>query len=410
MSTPTTKPEYIAEMRLFLEEVSCNLCRFQHVTDEGVAPENVRIDVECHLGQPNSFADIRVQALEKPAYFVEVKYGYSAERMLSSLARKYGPGSPGAQEASKLILVIDAQNHANWAEVEERIKGVLRPGLELEVWNEQRLLQLIAQRFGLELGTVSAAKLLDVRDAISAAEKRYVLGDQSKYDAMEEALHWHFGFWRLKQLRDSTKADRRSLYPPGRYRDAVIVMADLCGFSGYVRDTREEGVVRACLTSFCTKCRHQIINAGGMFYQFLGDAVMAMFGVPDFRTGYVQAAFDCAKCLAQIGDSVSNEWQRQIDRIQPNGGAHIGIAMGDVEVLSLRPFSRTHMGVVGDSMNMTARLVNSAGSGEIVVSNTFYQKLDEVWQRSFQELEAVEAKNVGLIRAWKWSREVYRGG
>jgi class 3 adenylate cyclase len=128
-----------------------------------------------------------------------------------------------------------------------------------------------------------------------------------------------------------------------------------------------------------------------------------MFGVPKVTECYTLAAFDCAKSLLQIGDSVAYEWQRQIDRVQPTGGVHIGIAIGDVEVMSLRPFSRTHMGAVGDSINMAARLVNSAAAGEIVASNTFYQRLDPASQLGFTEMEAVEAKNVGRIRAWKLS-------
>ena len=102
-----------------------------------------------------------------------------------------------------------------------------------------------------------------------------------------------------------------------------------------------------------------------------------------------------------IGDSVSNEWQRQIDRVQTAGGVHIGMTVGDLQVMSLRPFSRTYMGAVGDPINMAARLNTCAGSGEIVVSNTFYQKLDTSDQIGFDELAAVEARNIGKIRAWK---------
>ena len=96
-----------------------------------------------------------------------------------------------------------------------------------------------------------------------------------------------------------------------------------------------------------------------MLYQFLGDAVIGLFGLPDHPAGYVDQAFDCARALLMVGESVSNEWQRQLDRIQPVRGSHIGIALWDLELLSLRPFSRTFMGAVGDAINMAARL--SAG-------------------------------------------------
>ena len=65
----------IVSARLFLEEICCNLCRFQHVAEDGVAPEAVRIDQECYLGLPKAFADIRVQVPGAAPYFVEVDWG-----------------------------------------------------------------------------------------------------------------------------------------------------------------------------------------------------------------------------------------------------------------------------------------------------------------------------------------------
>jgi class 3 adenylate cyclase len=401
MGTPSNANQDLPELRLFIEEVCCNLCRFFHVRDDRVAPESVRIDTEFGLGLPTAYADIRVDAPGKAPYFIEVDYGYSADRIVSSLSRKYGPQSPAARSGAKVILVVDTQNHPHWSDVEERCRAALNPNLALEVWSEEHLLQLIEECYGASLNCISVEEMQDVRGVMADAEKRYAFGDAYTGDALEGTLIWHFGFLRLKRMRAATGLATRSLFPPALYRDVVILTADLAGFSAYVRDTREERVVRDCLTSFYAKSRYQIINSGGMVYQFLGDAVIGMFGIPDHAPGHVQAALDCSKSLIQIGSSVSNEWQRHIDRIQPTGGVHIGLAVGDVNVMSLRPFSRTHMGAVGDCINMAARLVSCAEAGQIVASNTFYQKLPPASQSGFTELQAVEAKNVGLIRAWK---------
>jgi len=66
-----------------------------------------------------------------------------------------------------------------------------------------------------------------------------------------------------------------------------------------------------------------------------------------------------------------------------------------------RPFSQTHIGVVGDAVNLSARLLAEAASNEMV-GQPFYQKLPEAVQAEFSEMEPVEAKNVGLIKAWKF--------
>ena len=75
--------------------------------------------------------------------------------------------------------------------------------------------------------------------------------------------------------------------------------------------------------------------------------------------------------------------------------------MGDLEVVSLRPFGRANMGVIGDAINLGARLMAESGPSEIIVSNTFYQNLNERRKTQFESLEPIEARNVGRIRAWK---------
>jgi adenylate cyclase len=141
-----------------------------------------------------------------------------------------------------------------------------------------------------------------------------------------------------------------------------------------------------------------------MLYQFLGDAVIGLFGIPTHSTDYIERSFDSARSLLTLGDAISNEWQRQLDRLQPVRGSHIGMAMGDLQILSVRPFSRTHTGVIGDAINMAARLSSHAQSGQIVVSNIVYQGLCRSSQSLLHETEPIEAKNVGRIKAWTFDQ------
>jgi adenylate cyclase len=138
-----------------------------------------------------------------------------------------------------------------------------------------------------------------------------------------------------------------------------------------------------------------------MMYQFVGDEVIGLYGIPDRSDGYLESAFDCAKALVDIGNSVSNEWQRQIDRVQSVRGVHIGIGMGVMQVVSLRPFSRAHISGIGEVINISARLMAHAGSSQIVASNTYYQALGPTRQAAFRAYQPVEAKNMGTIQAWK---------
>jgi class 3 adenylate cyclase len=155
------------------------------------------------------------------------------------------------------------------------------------------------------------------------------------------------------------------------------------------------------VTAFYSRSRHAVHECGGMLYQFVGDEVVGLFGFPDKKPGYITDAVDCAKALLDIGASTSESWERRIDRVQDKHGLHIGIAMGELNLLPLRPFARSHSGFIGDALNVTARLMVEAQPGEIVVSNSFYQALDEEVQAQFAENQPVIAKNVGTLRSWR---------
>src|SRR2546427_2691642 len=146
---------------------------------------------------------------------------------------------------------------------------------------------------------------------------------------------------------------------------------------------------RGSISEIPAKTRYRVINDGGMLYQFLGDSVVGLFGVPEGASGYLAHAVECACGLVDIGASVATEWQRQIDQIQPAAGVHVSMTLGDLQVLSLRPLSRTHMGVIGDSINLAARLNATAGCDEIVVSNMLYQRLPDALRAEFGELPPV---------------------
>lgn len=64
------------ELRLFLEDICCDLCRFIHSAGGSIEPELTAINREAYLGVEGAYADIRVAPPDSAAYFVEIKYGY----------------------------------------------------------------------------------------------------------------------------------------------------------------------------------------------------------------------------------------------------------------------------------------------------------------------------------------------
>lgn len=391
---------HLFELRLFIEEIVCNVCRFRHVSEDKMKPQDVRIRQEVGLRPPDAFADIGVILPDGTEYFVEVDIGYSIDRLLESIGRKYSHVLQQFQNVSKLVLLVDRNDYEDWDACEQQVANLLPEHWALEVWDEQHLLDVIRTYLKVEIESISRENVSELRASIDAAKGSYAFGSEYGNDPLDASLLWHFGYWRLRELFDASGGDRRSVFIPREYDSVVVMVADLSGFSGYVRDTHRQKTIRECLSAFCSKSRYQIINDGGMLYQFLGDAVIGLFGVPDQPAGYIGRSLECARAIRTIAESISNEWQRQLDRIQPVRGCHIGIAMGDLQIVPLRPFSRTQIGAVGDAINMASRLASEAKSGQILMSNSFFQELGGAEREMASGQTDVEVKNMGRSRAW----------
>jgi adenylate cyclase len=404
MSTPQRNAEhthFLRQLRLFLEEICCEICRFQVVGHQDTGAEEVEVSREVDLGVPGAFADVVVRSPTRPPFFVEVKYGYASDRMVDHFVRKYSRPSPTVPDADRVIVVVDSAGRSDFEQLTARLRKETRKELALEFWDEARLQELVTQCFGVKLGALTPEGLFELRNSIDDIKWKWAFGERHVESPLKASLLWHFGYSRLLQLRKIHHLAPEQILPPRRFRNAVVLLADLSSFSSFVRDTRDDEVMRNALTTFYSNSRYAVINSGGMMCQFVGDEVLALFGVPDVQDNYAKRALDCARWLLQIGSSVSNRWQREIDRVQPSGGVHIGMAIGDIQSVMYRPFCRSHIGIVGDAVNLAARLLAQAATNEIVVANAYFQTLSDHEQTGFQEMEPLEAKNVGLIKAWK---------
>jgi adenylate cyclase len=383
------------ELRLFLEELCCDLCRLHHVAEDGLSPEDIHIAREVQLVPRSAFADIVVTVPHAPSYFVEIKFGLSLEETVRSVRRKYAVNHRAA--CGRLVVVVrDLDPDA----LRERLRDCVCSTLDIEIWSEKRLLDDIKLCYGIEIESLAEDKIVGLHRSILVGIWNDIF-DHDYYETLASSLLWHFSPWTLKRLQRQSGGGPSEIWQNGNYLDIAVVMADISSFSAYVRDTKDDRITQQVLTAFYSQTRHAVHECGGMLYQFVGDEVVGLFGFPDRKPGYIADALDCAKALLDIGASTSEHWQRRIDNVQEKHGVHVGIAMGALNLMPLRPFARSHIGFIGDALNIAARLMDRAAPGEIVVSNTFYNALDEDKQAEFGENPPIDAKNVGNLQSWR---------
>ena len=116
-----------------------------------------------------------------------------------------------------------------------------------------------------------------------------------------------------------------------------------------------------------------LMSEGGTVMQFVGDAVMAVFGAPFPQPDHAARALHAALAMHAAQDSVNQQWERQG---LPAFHLGIGISTGDVAAALLGSEERLEYSVVGDAVNLAQRLQQWGAAGQTVLSDPTFAALD----------------------------------
>ena len=108
-----------------------------------------------------------------------------------------------------------------------------------------------------------------------------------------------------------------------------------------------------------------ILDNDGTVMQFVGDAVMAVFGAPIPQKGHADHALAAAMAMHERQAAVNEEWERQG---LPRFELGIGLSTGQVAGALLGSEERLEYTIVGDTVNLSQRLQQFAAPGETVLS------------------------------------------
>ena len=142
-------------------------------------------------------------------------------------------------------------------------------------------------------------------------------------------------------------------------KQVTVMFADLSGFTA-LSETKDAEHVRS-LVNDCFNTLVPIIEAyGGVVDKFIGDAIMALFGAPIAHENdaerALRAALDMMKALKAFDD------RRGVVL-----DMHFGIATGRVVAGGLGSDGHQQYSVIGDAVNVAARLEDLSEPGEILV-------------------------------------------
>ncbi|HAJ63227.1 MAG TPA: adenylate/guanylate cyclase domain-containing protein, partial [Cyanobacteria bacterium UBA8543] len=176
----------------------------------------------------------------------------------------------------------------------------------------------------------------------------------------------------------------------GRQVTATVLFADLQGFTSIAEQTDPETLM-SWLNEYLGAMADVVRSHGGIVDKFIGDAIMAVFGVPIERTKLEDIAKDaiaavrCAQAMASTLGLLNLQWQLQG---RPTASMRIGIATGTVVTGSLGNSQRLEYTTIGDSVNVAARLEGynksiDDGICRILINKETYQHLQGQFSTKF---------------------------
>ena len=148
-------------------------------------------------------------------------------------------------------------------------------------------------------------------------------------------------------------------------RKVTILMCDLRGFSSISEQLSPESVV-AILNVFLGEMTSVISQYQGTIDEFIGDAILVIFGAPIFRDDDAYRAVACSIAMQLRMDMVNAQLEQLSLPIIAMG---IGLNTGEVVVGNIGSQTRTKYAVVGSNVNLTSRIESFTVGGQILISD-----------------------------------------
>lgn len=163
----------------------------------------------------------------------------------------------------------------------------------------------------------------------------------------------------------------------GEIREVTVLFADLSGFTAL---THELGPIatHALVETFLEGATAAVVAEDGGVDKYIGDAVMAVFNEPIIREDHAAAAFRAALAIQSAMPSLSERSGRPLR-------ATVGVARGHARIGPMGGRGGREHTLLGDVVNLAARLQSQARPGEILVDEGVYQDLQGAMGTVLQE-------------------------
>ncbi len=310
----------------------------------------------------------------------------------------------GSQLADAIRSVASGGTALDPTIVEALLRPIIAPGGLLPA--EEELLALIAE--GKPIKAIAVARksppeavdaeveavFLKLAAGVSAGQqgaiRRLRLLHQAIVDREEQGET-------LSRLLPGGLAEklRRESRPIGETERVVVtvLMSDIRSYST-IAEHADPSQLAGQLGTHRAAMNKAILGQSGTVMQFVGDAVMAVFGAPFPQADHADRAVAAAIDMHALQAEVNRRWERQG---MPPFGLGLGLSTGEAAAALLGSAERLEYTLVGDTVNLSQRLQQFAAAGETVLSEATVKALAEPVDLIPLPLQMVKGRDTPVV-------------
>jgi len=170
-----------------------------------------------------------------------------------------------------------------------------------------------------------------------------------------------------------TTGDPTPIYPTPEVRTASVLFTDVRGYTGLAeRYDHDPLALLEIMNTHFTAVIRAISSCEGTVEKFVGDGVLATFGVRDEGADHRERALAAALAALGANEMVnkrhSKRWGQRLE-------IGVGVASGRMVLGRVGSPEQAELGILGDPINVAARLVAAAAPGELLVTEDIYREL-----------------------------------
>jgi adenylate cyclase len=209
-----------------------------------------------------------------------------------------------------------------------------------------------------ELATIFGATVV-MKYVLEERSKKFIRGAFSKYLA--------------PAVVDQMLKDPSKLQLGGETRRLTIMMSDLRGFTA-MAERMKPAEVLSVLNHYLGAMADIIVEHNGTIDEFIGDAILVIFGAPLEAPDDARRAVACSIAMQRAMKGI-NEHNAKLGLPK----LEMGIALNTGEVIVGNIGSQKHIkyGVVGSHVNLTARIESNTVGGQVLISGATYELAGE---------------------------------